>query len=819
MSELADFVLSYYQVNGALVESPGYGVYEALLPEALAAPLGAPVFQQIVFDPPEAASDGRLHLTVGHPLVDRMVDLARQSPAPAQIYINTVRLDKHGLAALARQALAFPNARLVEAPRQTEARALCHYVHFIFKVTLTTDEKHEHLVSVAMDAQSGWPVDFAPIQAQVTLDEKPEFANLSPALPIWIKVEQPLAPNVLTGLLERAQRAVLGQASDSLDGLRRRTARYLELDRARLEQYYDDIARDLERRLQRTEEERRPALQDKLASVQAERQLKLADAEARYKLRVDLELVTAEVIVQPKQMLVVQIENRTAQVQRRIVWDPLLHRIEPLRCDVCGQPGASLHLCTGGHLAHAECLIERQCVDCKRVYCRLCQKQMNVCVVCGRVVCASSLNKCGECGRGTCREHSGLCHANNGEPAKLIQPASGLPPIEATSVVKPAEEPPRPTSDKKHPPKEQARPRMSAALRRAREREKISPKTSPLKLLVQIEPREPVVTAFVMTAKERDVAIRSWILSPTGIRVECECEKGAACSANNLLLKPQSAQAIEAQLEAEISKFCQEYHVSPQRVTYLALVRGNSAPMLRLILSGAWKDKLALSQSLAGWQVEYDRQFPRYTPPRPTWSADLDKLTPEENAQAERVVKIAGGLLAFEGVLKADELFERVTQLARPGAWCDRHHFESLLRKHSRRFKVLMSGWVATPDVRNVTAMAKRKANYARSAPPREVSIEELLAASEELPLSEQEKRLEAEFWSASGFPMSIRPLQRMARNADSIPELVSEAAEFLRISDEHTLEKMRPVLTDLWNCTPRYELRGRAPSEVEEQT
>ncbi len=129
-----------------------------------------------------------------------------------------------------------------------------------------------------------------------------------------------------------------------IEGLSRRAARRLELDRARLEQYYDDLERDLKRRLQRAEGDREATLRDKLASVQAERGLKLADAEARYRLRVDLELVAAQVVTQPKLELQVQIENRNTAIQRRVVWDPLLRAIEPLTCDVCGQPGLSLQL-------------------------------------------------------------------------------------------------------------------------------------------------------------------------------------------------------------------------------------------------------------------------------------------------------------------------------------------------------------------------------------------------------------------------------------------------------------------------------------------
>ncbi len=102
MSDLSDFVLSYYQLHGALVEPPRYGVHEALLPEELAAQLETPTWQQLVFDQSLAEEDaGQLHLAIGHPLVERIVELARREPAPTQAYINSVRLDKHGLIELA----------------------------------------------------------------------------------------------------------------------------------------------------------------------------------------------------------------------------------------------------------------------------------------------------------------------------------------------------------------------------------------------------------------------------------------------------------------------------------------------------------------------------------------------------------------------------------------------------------------------------------------------------------------------------------------------------------------------------------------------
>ncbi len=312
-----------------------------------------------------------------------------------------------------------------------------------------TDEKREQLVSVVMDVQAGFAVpELAQIERLARLEDKPSPDSHLPASVRWLPGHAPQSSPVLHGLLERATDAALRELATPLEAMCRRAARYLELDRARLNEYYDDIARDLKRRIDRAgdalqdQSQRRTALEDKLAATRAEREDKLADVEAKYRPRVDLELINLQFIHQPKVLLPVQIGTRSATVERTVVWDPLLHRVEPLACDVCGRAATRLMLCNGGHLVHEECLLPEQCIDCKRAYCRLCAGQMSRCVVCERPVCVPSLNRCDECGRATCREHVGLCHAAAGLPAHPAPtPAPELPKEEPPASM-PAPPPP-----------------------------------------------------------------------------------------------------------------------------------------------------------------------------------------------------------------------------------------------------------------------------------------------------------------------------------------------------------------------------------------
>jgi hypothetical protein len=640
MDELADFVLSYCREAGAIVEPPAYGMYEVLLPDDLAARLGVPAYQRFAFDdtllvlPPalRSAQDENLqsgspagmdevtHLSYGHPLVENLIEAARQVPACAHLYVNTVRLDKRGLADLARQALSFPNARLIEVSGQTESPTLGHYVRFNFKAALITDEKREQLLSVLMDAQGGYAVkELAEIERLATLETMPAFEHLLVMPPVWLPGGEPQSRQVLEGLLERAKRAALDELAEPMESLQRRAARFLELDRARLEQYYDDMQRDLKRRLERAADDRRKSLEAKLVAVQAEREAKLADAEAKYRLRVELELINLLVITQPRLVLPMKIENRTASVTRPVVWNPLLHRIEPLTCDVCGRASFRLFLCTGGHLAHEECLLPQQCVDCKRVYCRLCTDQMKTCVVCDRPVCASSLNRCPTCGRGTCREHVGLCHAAEGEPARLRMEAAEEPAAPAEPEPEPEPEkveavrlsahdkappapPVEPKPEKKRPPTPPAGRRIAEAKRTPPIRQAVA---TGQKIEVYTYATEPVVNAFVIASGGRELARRTWELVEDGIAVWCRCEKGPFCRVNQTVFEPETADEIEAQLRDEIEALRQEYQVPGKRINFYYVLHDAPRPERRLLLRGLWKDEAALSRAQAAFMKTY----------------------------------------------------------------------------------------------------------------------------------------------------------------------------------------------------------------------
>jgi len=796
-ADLADFVLDYCRALGAVVEPPAFGVYDVLLPDAVAAQLGVDAFQRWTFDAPaDGETDGHAatRLGYGHPLVEGLVALARAAPACAHFYLNAGRLDKTGLLDLARAELAFANAILTAAPQASEARAQFHVVRFNFKAALVSDEKRERLVSVLLDAHTGAVRPELSADEALRLEAAPAFPVLPNAPAAWRAAPDPLAPAELGALLERATQAAAAALADPLAALRQRTARLLELDRARLEAYYAELENDLTRRLKRADDQARQAtLADKLAATRADHAAKLVDAEAKYRLRLELELVNLAIVTQPKVMLPVRIENRQAAVTRHVVWDPLRHRLELLTCDVCRQPSGRLFLCANQHLACERCLAP-QCVDCRRVYCRQCAEAVTTCAVCGRAVCQKSLVRCPTCGQGTCREHAGQCHAPPAGAAPSPQPTPAAPakaprPKQPVPVKAPRSKPPAPAGP--------------------------TPPVSAYRLQVEVYTDKALVVGFVLTSSGAEVAQRSWELTADGLQVACRCEKGRSCPVGARRLAPEPAARIEAQVEAELDRLRAEYRIPPYRATVLAEGPDGFTRQPRLHLRGPWKNPELLNAARAAQSDEATAEASPPPPPPlvvPPW---VLALTPAEAARVmpeiDRFVRLSYGWLVLEGALAADELAALAAGLAQPGDWYSMAHARDLY-KADPQFRVLRGKVIAIALVEHPLKVLQAKA--ARALSPRTVSAAELLVvAADESPLTAREVEIEQALNQRITRRVYLRSIQRLMRNAENPEPLLTTLVDLREPRAE--AKAFRDLLTELWNATTRYELRGRTPNEA----
>ena len=592
---LDELVLGYFRQIGALVEPPAYGVYEVLLPDKAAARWGISSHQKLVFDAAHQQA-GVTFLHYGHALIETIAEELRGQSANGQFFINNVRPDKPGLRSEIEKAFSLPNAKIFFIPVEKEKIRHHHYVRFNFKVSLVADEKRELVLPVWMDLQNGYPVDGAEIERLGILDAENQFLPV-PSAPAFWNDESALSPKTLSALLERARQAVPHELGETLANLQKRLARFLELDRARLNNYYAGLLKDAQKRLQKADKERRAALETKIEVIKSERQSKLLDVEQKYHLRIQLELVNLAIIAMPKLDLTVEIRKRTSTVKRTVTWNPLLHTIEPLLCDVCQRGGMMLHQCENGHLVHAECLAP-QCVECKRTYCQTCAKEVTECAVCARPVCVHSLMRCKECQRVTCAEHAGECHALNGEPRKIVGGERKVEEAESSAVKKDAS-----TKDSST----RALSTLQNVGKKSRQKEirkPVPPKfvapPKPLADYVEVysDPAEGTISAH-MIRRHSELAVRWWAMTDQGISVNCQCEKLWNCKERGLVYYPWDD--LEAQMNDLLTRFREEYSLPDKKTRYFHIRVGKPFEEKKLKIPSSWRDEAQLEKARKGF--------------------------------------------------------------------------------------------------------------------------------------------------------------------------------------------------------------------------
>jgi hypothetical protein len=404
----------------------------------------------------------------------------------------------------------------------------------------------------------------------------------------------------------------------------------------------------------------------------------------------------------------------------------------------------------------------------------------------------------------------GLCHAADGEPARLVEaepPAMAEPP----PPPEPLPEPPKPLRE---------RQRLSSARRQAaeralrqtqRRRENARHGVTGHRIQVFSHPTAPVVEAYVFGKGREELAARTWELDEEGIGVWCRCEKGQGCATNGRLLKPARASDIPDQMKTLVEDLAHEYSVSTRRIEWHAVTRGEMRRQTEPVLWGDWKNDEKLALARVSYQVIHARQFP--------WSSRIDlpafvrEMEAAEAIEVGYVTRMAEGLLHFEGVLPRDELLARAVELARPGAWYTPERGEAILTANPALRPPTSSGLVSLKDAARPATLMKRKLEV--GLPPRGfTSLELLEAADPDAPLPKDLARIERKLDRIMSEAVDMRYLQIVAKNQPSLESLLDDLTEQYEVPEKRAEDWIK-WLTRLWEQTPRYELGGRTPAEA----
>jgi len=232
----------------------------------------------------------------------------------------------------------------------------------------------------------------------------------------------------------------------------------------------------------------------------------------------------------------------------------------------------------------------------------------------------------------------------------------------------------------------------------------------------------------------------------------------------------------------------------------------------RFELGGRWKDEEAIHTARARFLVTVMREHPEELIPLKPEDLPPEQEIDRRIAEAERFLKLAHGLLFFEGALRIDDLVRQILSVEPFRPWLVEEDWLSAF-KRDERFRV-RGDIVYRPEVHNPDRVLREK-DLRRFSPVDFTATRLIQAADGSLPLTKEERRVEKLLKRGQSRWESVREIQQEMRGVDRPMALVQDFLDATGARDVDDLNRLLEPFMDLWNHAPRSELRGRAPAEA----
>ena len=353
MAEIVDWTKDLLVSRGALVEAEEAGALRAMLSPELARALGSSEWLSLRFGAGAGSDDDG----------EWLERLGRLLPPDARVVGARLRHPRQAPAvdagAVLDRELAVQNGicRVLD-----DRPAMVRHYFFNFQYTIESDET----------SLGAWTVCLSPSARSLVhqpesllnavrddLEEDPEFAipreDLAWLFPMALRGAQPEIRRLAAGIEQSANR---------------RLAR----DTERIDAYYRDLLRQIEKRLSRRTADMQAAEKERsrAAATRLDRAAKLDDLARKYSLRIRVE--PGDVLVAPLPVLEIsaRLIRKKAERVARLHWNPALGALESPWCESCFGRAHPLFLCDGRvHCLCKSCLTA--CPSCGKQFCRACQ--------------------------------------------------------------------------------------------------------------------------------------------------------------------------------------------------------------------------------------------------------------------------------------------------------------------------------------------------------------------------------------------------------------------------------------------------------------
>ncbi|MDO9535251.1 MAG: hypothetical protein Q7J85_07965 [Bacillota bacterium] len=330
-NSLENFLHTFLDRAGAVVEKPSYGLLEALVPQELANRFGAEELL-LAFDYEVAReTPGSIFIAPGSAVLDTAVRLA----APYGLFTvhywpgREVRRPKNLDQKIAK-AVDYLHCR----PPSVASHYLAENVYYMFNFlcVFRSFEKTEEIIPVVINGHNGVPFPSFETYWQNIIPLEHPLSRLAQARTSPVRDLYAVACRAVGQLA--GERSLLYREAGTL-------LRQKELEKTG--RYYRETLSELEKKHgESSNPARQKKLQDQLAATRADWQHRQDDIVARYDLEVEVLLDHLVVCRIPCLFLQVEVQHKTSLIRQTLVYNPLNGEVETPPCPRCGKPAPLL---------------------------------------------------------------------------------------------------------------------------------------------------------------------------------------------------------------------------------------------------------------------------------------------------------------------------------------------------------------------------------------------------------------------------------------------------------------------------------------------
>ena len=332
--DIQKFTKDFFFEIGAIVDEKSYALLEVLIPQDYVSFFNSEIML-IAFDPEVAEEENVPFITIGSPLLEKILDfiLDKQMIIKRHIVFERLSLPDSALDNI-KKNYHFNKCRTPEIKDSNIEEH--HFLSFLFQITISSDEREKMLKSITVDLHKNtYEAEIgAAIQNALFRKEKSEIYPIPELLS-------------LDKVYKTAKNTIFSIAKEEKELFEEELEKYKNSELEQLKSFYKKTEAELIKRLNKEkeritsdlekQEKRIESLKNKIEANQRDRKRRINDIIEKYSSEVEIKLSSLIYYTMPRIRTVLSLQQKQNFYELELLYNPLLYEFEKPLCPKCGK--------------------------------------------------------------------------------------------------------------------------------------------------------------------------------------------------------------------------------------------------------------------------------------------------------------------------------------------------------------------------------------------------------------------------------------------------------------------------------------------------